>query len=731
MLRIIFSFLVLAVAAHAQFGNATKIRGRAIAETDPTNGHTLIYNSTTGKWAPGAVTSASGGDVAGASNLTVANRVAYIVSSGTLTASAGLAFNPATNSLGVIGDVTIGQSSTATGAVKINGLTSGTVTISAADAAGTWTLKLPTSAGSGSGLPVLSGTPWSYGTVTGNTTQFATWTGATTASRCVHTDASGNLTISAADCGAGAGDVTGQAASVDSEVALFSGTGGKMIKRASLTGIPYLTSGVIGSATAANVVGLFNTGTCSGYLKSDGTCDTPAGAGDVVGQASSVDSEVALFSGTGGKTIKRSSLTGIPYLTSGVIGSATSTNVIGLWSGTCNNTTFLRADGSCSAPSGSGDVVGPSSATDNAIVRFDSTTGKVVQNSSVTVDDSGNISTAGTASFGVGGSTAGGVEMKQGTANSPAANSVLRQAPASVTAYTVLEVGSAGSGFYYGTNSSGTVTTSQVASTGSGNVVLATSPVLVTPNLGTPSALVLTNATGTPASIVLTNASGLPDVALTSNVPLKNGSNSYTGTQDASGATRTAPTKVGTSAPGTCTVGDLFYDSDAGTPGQNLYGCTATNTWTLLGDGGGSGANLDSATGDIGTAQIEAGAVTLPKLAFFERHIVLTGSGTAGVLQDADDQPAVWFNQSGGNMTIAQVWCQTDSATVTSIQLQRDDGSATNMLSSDLNCSTTKANTTTFVSGENVLADGHNLNAVIVSAGGAGKWVAIHLKVTY
>ncbi|NDG03252.1 MAG: hypothetical protein EB119_08705 [Synechococcaceae bacterium WBB_34_004] len=36
---------------------------------------------------------------------------------------------------------------------------------------------------------------------------------------------------------------------------------------------------------------------------------------------------------------------------------------------------------------GSGDVVGPASATDNAVVRFDGTTGKLVQNSAVTVAD--------------------------------------------------------------------------------------------------------------------------------------------------------------------------------------------------------------------------------------------------------------------------------------------------------------------------------------------------------
>jgi hypothetical protein len=36
-------------------------------------------------------------------------------------------------------------------------------------------------------------------------------------------------------------------------------------------------------------------------------------------------------------------------------------------------------------------VLGPASATDNAIARFDATTGKLVQNSGATIDDSGNI----------------------------------------------------------------------------------------------------------------------------------------------------------------------------------------------------------------------------------------------------------------------------------------------------------------------------------------------------
>jgi hypothetical protein len=43
---------------------------------------------------------------------------------------------------------------------------------------------------------------------------------------------------------------------------------------------------------------------------------------------------------------------------------------------------------------GAGDVVGPASSTDNALARFDGTTGKLLQNSTATLDDTGNMDTA-------------------------------------------------------------------------------------------------------------------------------------------------------------------------------------------------------------------------------------------------------------------------------------------------------------------------------------------------
>ena len=50
---------------------------------------------------------------------------------------------------------------------------------------------------------------------------------------------------------------------------------------------------------------------------------------------------------------------------------------------------------------GAGDVTGAASSTDNAVVRFDGTTGKVIQNSTVTLDDNGNFANANSVGFDV------------------------------------------------------------------------------------------------------------------------------------------------------------------------------------------------------------------------------------------------------------------------------------------------------------------------------------------
>lgn len=65
--------------------------------------------------------------------------------------------------------------------------------------------------------------------------------------------------------------------------------------------------------------------------------------------------------------------------------------------GTISNTDnlivhFTRTGDKGADGAGSGDVVGPASATDNALARYNTTTGKLVQDSKVIVDDDGNMS---------------------------------------------------------------------------------------------------------------------------------------------------------------------------------------------------------------------------------------------------------------------------------------------------------------------------------------------------
>jgi hypothetical protein len=63
---------------------------------------------------------------------------------------------------------------------------------------------------------------------------------------------------------------------------------------------------------------------------------------------------------------------------------------------------------------------------------------------------------------------------------------------------------------------------------------------------------------------------------------------------DFGAASSTRPMKTGTTLPAVCAVGDMFFKSDA-PAGSNMYGCSATNTWTL--QAGGSGVNTASNNG--------------------------------------------------------------------------------------------------------------------------------------
>lgn len=71
---------------------------------------------------------------------------------------------------------------------------------------------------------------------------------------------------------------------------------------------------------------------------------------------------------------------------------------------------------------------------------------------------------------------------------------------------------------------------------------------------------------------------------------------------DFSNAVSTKPAKAGTVLPAVCASGEVFFLSNA-PAGQNLYGCTSTNTWTQQSGGGA----VTHATGPLNSGSIMTG----------------------------------------------------------------------------------------------------------------------------
>lgn len=110
----------------------------------------------------------------------------------------------------------------------------------------------------------------------------------------------------------------------------------------------------------------------------------------------------------------------------------------------------------------------------------------------------------------------------------------------------------------------------------------------------------------------------------------------------AAGSTR--PFKTGTVLPAACAVGETFFKSNA-TAGQNLYGCTATNTWSQMSSG-------LSATGV--TAGTYGAATLVPVLTVDTQGRVTSASqvavqGGGGSLPSMTSQAGKYLNNDGTN----------------------------------------------------------------------------------
>jgi len=174
----------------------------------------------------------------------------------------------------------------------------------------------------------------------------------------------------------GSGDVVGPASATDNAIARYDQTTGKLIQDSGIT----IADGESGTLSGTNTGDVTLAGSLD-YLSISGqeiTLDSIDLAADVTGNLP---------------------LSNMATLNPGVLLGADSTGnpnnpviEISIGGGLTLSGGILYAP----SPSPSGDVFGPSSATNNAIVRFDTTTGKLIQDSGITIADGESGTLSGT-----------------------------------------------------------------------------------------------------------------------------------------------------------------------------------------------------------------------------------------------------------------------------------------------------------------------------------------------
>lgn len=107
--------------------------------------------------------------------------------------------------------------------------------------------------------------------------------------------------------------------------------------------------------------------------------------------------------------------------------------------------------------------------------------------------------------------------------------------------------------------------------------------------------------------------------------------------------------KYGTTVPATCVTGQVFFDTDA-TAGQNWYGCTSTDTWTLLGGTGGASSVADLS--DFAVTYVNAANLSVTGGSIVVGTKLFTIATDATCILTATATDTAWFYLLNGTFII-------------------------------------------------------------------------------
>jgi len=160
---------------------------------------------------------------------------------------------------------------------------------------------------------------------------------------------------------------------------------------------------------------------------------------------------------------------------------------------------------------------------------------------------------------------------------------------------------------------------------------------------------------------------------------------------------------------------------------------TITPDTSTIWDGATDAATLTLATGDCATIFVSSVTGNGKYFSVIKRvgatFGFILGAENGSAIVAGDDQPTIFVNRTGRTLTLSEVWIECDATEAgTTLNLQRDDGSPADILTSNVGCNTT-GQTGTLSATEKLIANGDRIDLVVVAAGGTAKRAT--LWVTY